>query len=370
MVRRTARAFSIIELMVVMLIIALVVAIVLPALGGARTAAKKTDSASLVAQLTQAIGTFETSEKRLPGPFSVRDLGAASNQTRGMSAMENMLIELLGYEELPSGGNGAVQVGPSNRTQDQRWYNFTKLPEGRSYFPVAGKYLAKQTAGNLGDPDTQQVAVAAHGEIPDLVDAFGAPVLAWPEDDTAPGAPYAGTKEGLADAGQGNQATVLVRDNSQYPAKFYYNVNHCFLQATLLGKDRKNQTAGQGCFLSSTQEKERTQSLAGLLGNPSYAAYSNNDPDRTLWTQIDKIYPTAARGKYVIQSAGPDGLYLSRKASSGNRGVASPSGALHYGYSFMSDGMANASVGYRDSDGKPTTLDLASQFDDIIAAGN
>lgn len=358
-----SRGFSIIELLVVMLIIALVIAIVLPALSGTRTVAKSTATSSLLGQLSQAIGSYETSNRRLPGPFTPREMGSPDNASRGMSAMENIMIDLVGYEEVPAGQAGSSRVGPTNNPNEQRSYNFTKTPSTGAYFSPEGKYFVKQPIG------TGQMGAAAHGDIPDLVDSFGTPILAWLEDDTA-GSSVAGATGGDVNA----NTVAFARDNSRNTAKFYLNQNECFLSATQLGQ-KKLDVTDQGRnpnFLASTiPPVDRQRALAAILGNTAYPAYRGGATDRAQWSQIKDIFPAASRGKFVIQAAGPDGLYLGKKSSAANKGAAITGGqALAYGFSFMGPNSPNAANGHTDANRNPTTIDLTREFDDLFVSGN
>ena len=49
-----------------------------------------------------------------------------------------------------------------------------------------------------------------------------------------------------------------------------------------------------------------SERVAAILGNPNFPKYPNDDPNNA---QPDQIIPTAARGSFVIQSAGIDGTY-------------------------------------------------------------
>src|SRR5205809_5697872 len=92
------RAFSLIELMIVILIIAMIIAIVVPALGHARKGARNAATRNLMVQVEQACSSFQLSERRLPGYFSVRDLGSGStgNGAQGFTGMENVMFDIAG----------------------------------------------------------------------------------------------------------------------------------------------------------------------------------------------------------------------------------------------------------------------------------
>ena len=175
------RAFTLIELLVVIAIIALVIAIVLPALGGARNAAKNTATTALVNDLVTAVAQYEQDEQRLPGFYGVREMGDAANTGEGFTTMENIMLDLAGgYAAAASGTTIAVGALPAGRVDiDVSLIGSSASFDGQdAYFNPPEKFY---TAGNgqQGLPD--------HDRLPDLVDAFGNPVLAWARDPLAAG---------------------------------------------------------------------------------------------------------------------------------------------------------------------------------------
>ncbi len=67
--------------------------------------------------------------------------------------------------------------------------------------------------------------------------------------------------------------------------------------------------------------------LAGFLGNPGF-------PNVATAKTAD-VLPDAARGKLIVQSAGPDGIYLSKYDTKG-KGFGGPQ--IKYGYYFSAKG--------------------------------
>ncbi|MFA6044515.1 MAG: hypothetical protein WC718_05985, partial [Phycisphaerales bacterium] len=179
------RAFSLVELVVVIGIIVLIISIVLPALAGARNAAKVEATRSLVNQFTNAVASFKQDKSRLPGYFSVRDMGAMQNATNGFSAMQNAMLDLAGgvtsdaantaskiYAVTPTGAN------PVNVSIDLIGAG------GKSYFPVLGKNYYKAQNGTDGG---ERISSTDIQQIPEVVDAWGQPILLWVADTTVPG---------------------------------------------------------------------------------------------------------------------------------------------------------------------------------------
>ena len=109
------RAFTLVELIIVVLIIAIVIAISLPALGSAKTAAKKVKSQVLATNLGTAIAAFQNDKNHLPGYFSAAEMGAAQNVTRGFTTLENAMLELMGgVVDSSATGASVIDVGPNS----------------------------------------------------------------------------------------------------------------------------------------------------------------------------------------------------------------------------------------------------------------
>ncbi len=354
------RGFSLVELLIVILIIALIVAILLPALAGARNASKRTDTESLCAQISSAIGQFQIDNRRLPGLFTVREMASAENQdTRGMSMAENVMFELgfmrrqIGPPVPPTGWISGV--GP-NATGTTYWVKPDET-QGKAYFTPSAKYYAPLGAGS-------QVCSASSLPLPDLIDGFGNPLLLWIEDEASVGKPELTTSTG------GETRVAFVRSTFEAganggPAKFYSATNACFLKSRALargGMDIESDDPEKGTFFAAT-EVRRLNALAAILGNPNFPKYPNDDASNA---QPNQIIPTAARGSFVIQSAGIDGTYLGRLAKKNRGANTAVGGVLYYGSAIKNSGGTD----HIGPDGKPFVYDFAKEFDDVIVAGN
>ncbi len=347
-------AFSLIELLVVIAIIAILIAILMPALGGARVASKRTATAALLSDISNAAMQFSQDHAgRMPGYFEPRLMGMKSNEDRGMSAMENVMLDLNGQDAIlgtagPSGGGGGgasvITVGPQGGSKG---INITvdvdKIGTGDNvYFnPSAKFYVAQEKGKQVG----QRGHTAPDGEpqLPDVVDAFGNPILAWVEDPTAPvetTAPEDFALEALA---------------PRTRAKFYWASNAAFLQSTNLGKGGKDQTTQS---LMGDAGKA-TETLSAVLGNPNF-------PLPTDFSDTN-VYPGDARGAFILHSAGADGVYFSRNDKGAKAlGVDGSNTPLEYKYDFFAGTKRHV-----DANGKVTSIDLAKEFDDLLnASGN
>lgn len=346
---RGRRAFSLVELVVVIFVIVVVISIVLPALGYARNAAKTADTRNQGTSLTQAIAVYKNDNNRLPGYFSRAEMGGSANATRGFTEMQNVMLDLNGGYDSTS----SVLVGPVTDPARQVKYSNDavgrKVPGGPNiYFPVSEKYLQKQNGTESG----ARLGVPEHADMKEYVDSFGTPWLLWMADDSAPGS---------VDSITANTGSPFVLD--QYPAapngakaRFYWNSNRAFLDGgVFVGKQRKNQTTSS--FLGGSAP-DKLRALGAILGNPG------SPVDIATTVQSPDIVPSAPRGNYVLMSAGSDGVYLERYGK-GKRLVRASDSKLHYSANFR-----NPDDTPIKSNGQNSSIDIAADFDDVIFAGD
>lgn len=309
-----ARAFSLVELLTVLFIIALVIAILIPAVRGARDASRRAASMAMMSNVTQAAKQFELDNRRQPGYFSAAAMGSAENVNRGFTAMKNVMLDLAGgitqgAEDQPRGIY--ADVGPTAAETVTVDVGQIGAPSGKgaagtkSYFAPDRQYLAVQNvAGQLVAPQM----TAGNLNIPELVDAFGNPVLAWVADERATSATV-GTGLGTANDGF---AAIASGTTPQSIARFYWNSNAAILSATSVGKRARSQAfqasnaaAGYSMLGVGRPAPAIVRSLTGILGNSAYPK-----PDEPLM-------PSEALGKLVLHSAGSDGWYLGNQDRGG-----------------------------------------------------
>jgi prepilin-type N-terminal cleavage/methylation domain-containing protein len=340
--RRADRGFSIIELLIVIFIIVVVVAIVVPALGGARRLARDASSRTVVSSLSQACSQFILDNRRAPGYFTATEMGRDSNLTRGFTAMQNAMLDLAGGV-VTTAGAGVVTAGPGTSPQTQVLVNpsliGTATGGGKRYFAPDAKYFKVQDGSEGGD----KVADAANKAIPDLIDANGNPILLWVADAVA-SRPVAAVDD-FARETSGPAANPTL-------ARFYAASNNAFLAGTAVGRMRKDQASGS---LMGANFANRFDSMAAILGSPSAPV----NPAATLAAML----PAQPRGSFVIQAPGGDGMFLSRE---GQGGRILDGGILRYGATFR---VVGSGAALTDDTGKPTSLDLTTQFDDIFVSG-
>lgn len=382
--RCARRAFTIVELIVVILIIVIISAILLPALGGARNVAKKTATQNLIQQLIAGASRFEQDQRRLPGFFTPTEMGndeqnpaSGTGSGRGMSAMENIMLDLAGgivprTTGGSSGGGGggapppvvrpdelAEGVGPIKSSRADRidvdtskigvsFNGFAPyfVPDNKFYQPQFSRGSDRQ-AQNSAPPHTD-ISSKPKMQLPDVIDAFGVPILAWVMDDTAT-QPIV-TEQDFARKSSGPPSGTGTR------ARFYWNSNAAFLSANAVGPKFVNMTS-ESLIGSSVSDADRNSTLNGLLGNPGYP------DDRTKG--VADIRPTAARGRFVVHSAGVDGVFLGRKDDGAKHAIGTTTKRLSFGLNFKNKNDTDL----LDSKDQPTTIDVLDDFDDIVVSG-
>ncbi|MBL8762350.1 MAG: prepilin-type N-terminal cleavage/methylation domain-containing protein, partial [Phycisphaerae bacterium] len=358
------RAFTLVELLIVIFIIAVVISITVPALAKARRSAKSSATKQLLAQVNTASSTFQTDQRRLPGYYSAKDMGADENgNAHGMSAMENILIDLAGgivgtgFGPSSSAPNAipVAPFSPKRRPSEVVQIDPAKIgvvdgtaKSNKGYFVPPAKFFVSQITANKV---VKQFGTMGLKNLPDLVDANGTPILAWAEDETATGP----IQFDSGNTGPHNFARL----GSSKAAHFYWNSNAAFLKSNSLGKLGKDQIKGANPEYSiigeGVPDDARVATLTGILGNPTFPnAIDAASPN------VDSILPTASRGKIVLHAASPDGVYFS-SLSKGNGQVKDR--VMKYGFNFLNpDGTTQRT----NDSGKVSSIDLVSFFEDSI----
>ncbi|HYE03653.1 MAG TPA: hypothetical protein VD963_10515 [Phycisphaerales bacterium] len=332
-------AFTLMEMMIVVVIIVIVLAIVFPALSGARNAARKASTQALIQGLGAASGQFVNDNRRAPGHFQPADMGNQANTQRGFSSMQNVLVDLMSGMSSdqqsmttvtdPCAHEGRIRVGPM---PTQTVVLDTQLIGGssaggtrRAYFAPDGKNLVRQCG-----PGQRVSSVPDHLAMPELVDAWKNPILAWQEDVGAVSAVTFSIKETDGSAAQ--------------RARFYWAQNAALLSATSLGGGGRQQAAPPASEWSATPHSllglghdaqmvdngANTGSLTGILGHPDYP-----DPNAPAGAMV----PAQSRGELMFHSAGADGIYFS-SADRGGKVAAAASPAWVVKYASRTDPVA------------------------------
>ncbi|MBK9188467.1 MAG: prepilin-type N-terminal cleavage/methylation domain-containing protein [Phycisphaerales bacterium] len=355
----TRRGFSLVELLVVIMVITVIISIIVPALGYARNSAKVSSSRQLVGTVTQAIAAFELSERRTPGVFTPTEMGSPTPRQGGLSAMQNMILDMAGGWQDAAGADPTytIRVNPSENDGKAIMVNPSLIGQGKGYFVPPGKSFIAQdgtvggakTNGN-GALLTSTPGIDAIEDIPELVDAFGTPILAWQSDPISRQPIAAMTAFARENAGPANSPTL---------SRFYWQSNRCLLENQPVGVGARRIKQHEESILGSNFSN-RYISMAGILGNPS----SPVDVTQTY----QNILPSGARGSVIIHAAGSDATYLGIKDRGGKLAASAGSSTnplLYYGLSFKAPGTG---APYTDASGRPTTIDLVAEFDDIVSA--
>ncbi len=307
------RGFSVTELLVVVGIIVLLIGLLLPALRNVRTRAKATTTQSTMNSFAQACDTFFQDHGRYPGLIPERILANVPNV---ISGTENALLELMGgavrgdaqgYDELTpeyapaTGGWLEVELDSSTPvgvfkislgpTSDDAPPLANRLGEGptingrkyQPYFAPGSRELAP-TALRTG-PDLGSDPVEF--EIPDLLDAWGQPIIYVRRAGTGIGA-------------------LVGQPGDNPPPQFYRGAMRTYLDATQLGdlgEDQLNRS-----LLNQGSDVEQDETFAQILRHPALG-----DPDNPLATG-------EARGGFILISAGPDGIFFSTEDGPGDAG--------------------------------------------------
>ncbi len=357
------RAFSLIEMMIVIVIIAIVTALVVPALGKARDVAKDTDTRTLLNSVSQSASQFSLDHNgNGPGYFSALEMAQTDNGVggEGFSGMQNAMLDLAGGALTKAPGDAVgpeeIVVGPfaaaaKNVVVDTRLIGAGKTD--KAYFVPSAKNFKKQdgTDGAIRGADASGNSSASTGNItlPELVDARGQPILWWASNSSAigPSAPFAAD---TSNSGSGDGA-----------ARVYWNPNAVFVSSSAVGAKNINNLANSAL---NDNNANKLTTLTALMGNP-------NSPVNALATPA-MMKPSAARGTALLHAAGRDGVYLS--ATRGPRrmltdvDLAMPENraALKYATNFYQ--VAPPDERRLDGDRKRSSIDVLADFDDIITA--
>jgi len=359
-----SRAFSLVELLIVIFIVTLVISIILPALGGARRAARSASTQQLLAEVSNSIQTFKLDNNRSPGFYSAREMGADENEDYGLTAMENVLLDLSGgivQKSGPLNPNEVVKINPTGDSDREIVVDPSLIGASRAgtkaYFTPDDKFFVAQVEDTQQVADKGPTAGAGEPQLPDVVDAWGNPVLAWVQDPLGPLPPCSSDETDWTECGE-PFARVSSTDGTSL---FYWNSNAGFLKATATGKEQANQKAESllGEDIATSDEELVSRTMGALLGNPSFP--QNRDSSVTG----EDIFPQRPRGSVVVQSAGADGVFLSINDKRGKVAIHAED-EPHVTYGQCHKVSAESFDDLLNDKGLPDTVDIIDRFDDLV----
>ncbi len=327
-VNRTRRAFTLVELLVVVAIIAILIGILLPVLSNVRKGARRATTLTLMNSVSSGISAFQTDNQRLPGYFSPRQMGRADIADAGFTSMQNALVELMGGidTDCPANANsnlGSPYINVGLRDPDEGnlslCINIAEMGgnTGSNYvsFGESGATGGGRALAPFVERATDIPKMASR--MPTVIDPFGRPLVLWVPDAAN------GASDGFAD--------IEVGDS--YPrARFYWNAN-----AGVLDSDTFDEIS---LLHSSVAADARIASIEAVTGHPTFPEFPVN---------VNNPRPAQARGEFVLHSAGADAVFLERDDNTLDRA----------GYIVEGQDLGN----------RPANVKLISDFDDIILGG-
>ncbi|MEL6740170.1 MAG: prepilin-type N-terminal cleavage/methylation domain-containing protein [Planctomycetota bacterium] len=367
------RAFSLVELLVVIAIIALLLAIVIPALGGARDTARVSSTRALMQDFTSAASRFGLDNNdALPQYFSPAELGGADNADAGFTAMENALIAMAGpgavfgrvSDGTPDTPDSFIKVGPSSSDDTrQAWINPGLIGSDAYFTPRAANLLPRSAAsfgsGQFSDSPSNGDAQAFANvgatldvpQMPDVVDAFGAPILLWADNAAGPSR--------LSSVYADGRDQFVASSTDDGSARFYLNSNAGFLRSTALGRQALDQTelSAIGADASGMFDDAARDSFMAFFGDSSFPV--DIDAART------EMVASRPRGRLILHAAGPDGVYFSRNDAGYRTVLKSGDDRAYFGSALKDEGDNFLT----DDSGASVSDDLTEVFDDQIVTG-
>lgn len=277
--QKRVSAFTLMELLVVIGILVLLVGLLIPALSAVRTQSKKVSTRSLMKMLGDSTDSFRLATNRYPGMFTEMQLaGSSEKYFSKISSTENALIELMGG--LQQRGNDQFKLATKTLWRDDigkgpvingQHHDAYFIPSPGDLYYVNGQIGQDEVFDN--HPDTGQKAY------PDLVDAWGTPIIFWQSSGQKPSDPA-------------EMTGFLANGVDAY--NYYYASFQSYTGADELrvGRDHRLATNQMENSILYWEDKDIVDLTQKIIEHPTITG-----------TQ---------RGAYVIMSAGKDMFYFNK----------------------------------------------------------
>ncbi len=341
--RQARRAFTLVELLVVIGIIALLVGLLLPALGKVIERARATTTTGTMQEFAKACDAYFQEFGEYPGVVPENYMGNGDSDVPAISSTENALLALMGGYRLPSDSDYATYAGTeltftaSGQPDFKIKVNGDRMGEGPTrngrrydaFYAPKGREFSK--AGGQMQPGGAAMDTAGAGLLPDLVDAWGQPII------------FVRQARGIgtlvpkgSDPGQFTRAGILPYTLSTSLGDM--NVDQTSANTT------KYSILNTGAAGGQSGKAARDLTLGQLIRHPAMGVQGGTAGDS------DRVWAGTPRGRYFLISAGADGIFYSA--------------AQGYGTSTLPKGDIVTS-GTNNPDGP----NVAQRFDDVIISG-